>query len=194
LRQEQDQNDPAGQAGPGGLAPGDGTAPGDGAGRLADLATLGQDPVENARRLAASFGSDTESLTSRMGIKIIEASAQRSVATMPVAGNTQPYGLLHGGASCVLAETVGSLAAALHAGPGKITVGIEINATHHRSASSGLVTAVATMVHGGSTLATHDIVITDEQGRRVCTARLSCLLRDAVPGRQRDSPAPPGDV
>jgi 1,4-dihydroxy-2-naphthoyl-CoA hydrolase len=200
LRQEQDQNDPAGQAGPGGPAPGDGTAPGDGArpgdgaGRLADLATLGQDPVENARRLAASFGSDTESLTSRMGIKIIEASAQRSVATMPVAGNTQPYGLLHGGASCVLAETVGSLAAALHAGPGKITVGIEINATHHRSASSGLVTAVATMVHGGSTLATHDIVITDEQGRRVCTARLSCLLRDAVPGRQRDSPAPPGDV
>ncbi len=194
MRQEQDQNDPAGQAGPDGPASADGAARGDRAGRLTDLATLGQDPVENARRLAASFGSDTESLTSRMGIKIIEASAQRSVATMPVAGNTQPYGLLHGGASCVLAETVGSLAAALHAGPGKMTVGIEINATHHRSASSGLVTAVATMVHGGSTLATHDIVITDEQGRRVCTARLSCLLRKAVPGRQPDSPAPPGDV
>jgi len=149
-----------------------------------DYAALGPDPVANARRIAPTFSADPESLTSRMGIEIIEASAQRSVATMPVAGNTQPYGLLHGGASCVLAETIGSLAAALHAGPSKMTVGIEINATHHRSASSGLVTAVATMAHGGSTLTTHDIVISDDRGRRVCTARLTCLLRDAVPGRQ----------
>jgi uncharacterized protein (TIGR00369 family) len=126
------------------------------------------------------YAADT--LVGRMGIKVVEASAQRVVATMPVAGNTQPAGLLHGGASCVLAETIGSLGAALHAGPDKLTVGIEISATHHRAASSGLVTAVATMLHGGNTLATHEIVITDEQGRRICTARLSCLLRDA-PGR-----------
>ena len=72
-----------------------------------------------------------------MGIKITEASPQRVVGTMPVAGNTQPYGLLHGGASCVLAETLGSVGAALHAGPDKFTVGIEINATHHRAARSG---------------------------------------------------------
>ena len=101
---------------------------------------------------------------------------------MPVEGNTQPYGLLHGGASCVLAETLGSTGAALHAGRDRFTVGIEINATHHRAAAAGQVTGVATQVHAGRTLATYDIVITDDQGRRVCTARLSCLLRDAVPG------------
>ena len=123
-----------------------------------------------------------ESLAHRMGIKITEASAQRVVGTMPVAGNTQPYGLLHGGASCVLAETLGSTGAALHAGRNRFTVGIEINATHHRAAAAGQVTGVATQVHAGRTLATYDIVITDDHGRRVCTARLSCLLREAVPG------------
>jgi 1,4-dihydroxy-2-naphthoyl-CoA hydrolase len=151
---------------------------------------------------AALAGAAGDGLTGRMGIKVIEASAQRVVATMPVAGNTQPFGLLHGGASCVLAESIGSLGAALHAGPGRFPVGIEINATHHRGVSEGLVTAVATLAHGGATLATYDIVLTDDEGRRVCTARLSCLLRDAVPGRpsalksQSDGPAgvSPGDV
>jgi 1,4-dihydroxy-2-naphthoyl-CoA hydrolase len=123
-----------------------------------------------------------DTLVARMGITITEASASRVVGTMPVAGNTQPYGLLHGGASCVLAETLGSLGSALHAGPDRITVGIEINATHHRGASAGLVTGVATLLHGGRTMTTYEILITDEQGRRVCTSRLSCLIRDAVPG------------
>ncbi len=121
-------------------------------------------------------------LAARMGIRITEASAERVVGTMPVEGNTQPYGVLHGGASCVLAETLGSTGAALHAGREKFTVGIEINATHHRSATSGLLTGVATKLHAGRTLATYDIVISDDGGRRVCTARLSCLFRDAVPG------------
>ncbi|GAA3162635.1 hotdog fold thioesterase [Planomonospora alba] len=125
-------------------------------------------------------GADaTDTLVHRMGIEILEASAERVVGTMPVEGNTQPYGLLHGGASCVLAETLGSVGAAVHAGPGRIAVGIEINATHHRSATSGLVTGVATRLHGGRTVATYDIEITDEQGRRVCTSRLTCMLRDA---------------
>ena len=123
-----------------------------------------------------------DALPHRMGIKITEASALRVVGTMPVHGNTQPYGLLHGGASCVLAETLGSTAAALHAGPGRVAVGIEISATHHRAASAGQVTGVATRLHAGRTLATYDIVITDDRGQRVCTARLSCLFRDAVPG------------
>ena len=126
-----------------------------------------------------------DSLPSRMGIEIIEASPQRVVGTMPVAGNTQPYGLLHGGASCVLAESLGSVGSALHAGPDRVTVGIEISATHHRGASQGEVTGVATLVHGGSTLTTYEIVITDERGRRICTCRLTCLLRDAVPGDGR---------
>ncbi|WP_240197098.1 PaaI family thioesterase [Nonomuraea lactucae] len=120
-----------------------------------------------------------------MGIEFLEATAERVVGRMPVEGNTQPYGLLHGGASVVLAETLGSTGAAIHAGAERIAVGIEINATHHRSATSGHVTGVATRLHGGRSLATYDIVITDEQGRRVCTSRLTCMLRD------RELQAPP---
>jgi len=126
-----------------------------------------------------------QSLAQRMGITITEASTQRVVGTMPVAGNIQPYGILHGGASCVLAETLGSTGAALHAGRHRATLGIEISATHHRAATDGYVTGVATQVHGGRTLATYEIVITDDRGRRVCTARLSCLMRDTVPGSGR---------
>lgn len=118
-------------------------------------------------------------LIERMGIEFLEATAERVVGRMPVAGNTQPYGLLHGGASVVLAETLGSVGAAIHAGPGRIAVGIEVNATHHRSATGGHVTGVATRLHGGRTLASYDIEITDEEGRRVCTSRLTCMLRDA---------------
>ncbi|WP_255205356.1 PaaI family thioesterase [Actinomadura sp. BRA 177] len=117
-----------------------------------------------------------------MGVEYLEVSAERVVGRMPVKGNTQPYGLLHGGASVVLAETLGSAGSALHAGPGRVAVGIEVNATHHRAATDGYVTGVATRTHGGRTLATYDIVITDEDGRRVCTARLTCMLRDAPPG------------
>ncbi|MGN9839368.1 PaaI family thioesterase [Nonomuraea sp. H19] len=117
-------------------------------------------------------------LADRMGIEFLEAGPERVVGRMPVEGNTQPYGLLHGGASVVLAETLGSVAAAIHAGPDRMALGIEINATHHRSASSGYVTGVATRLHGGRSLATYDIEITDEQGRRVCTSRLTCMLRD----------------
>ena len=132
------------------------------------------------KMMAATVADGT--LAGTMGIKILSASGTEVVATMPVAGNLQPYGLLHGGASCVLAETIGSLGAALHAGPGRAVVGIEISAAHHRAVRAGQVTGVATMLHGGRTLATYEIVITDEDGRRICTARLTCLLSDRVPG------------
>jgi 1,4-dihydroxy-2-naphthoyl-CoA hydrolase len=122
-----------------------------------------------------------DALTDRLGIELVEAGPARVVGTMPVAGNTQPFGLLHGGASVALAETLGSVGANLHAGPGRQAVGIEINATHHRSASSGTVTGVATAAHLGRSLATYDIVIADEAGRRLCTARITCLLRDEKP-------------
>jgi uncharacterized protein (TIGR00369 family) len=140
-----------------------------------------QDSVQRITEAFLAGSKDT--LVSRMGITILEATAQRVAGTMPVAGNTQPYGLLHGGASCVLAETLGSLGAALHAGPDRITVGIEISATHHRAATSGQVTGVASMLHGGRTITTYEVVISDEQGRRVCTSRLTCLLSDRIPGR-----------
>ncbi|CAN7423378.1 PaaI family thioesterase [Knoellia sp. LjRoot47] len=122
----------------------------------------------------------------RMGIEILEATAERVVGTMPVEGNTQPYGLLHGGASVVLAETLGSVGSALHAGPQRIAVGTDINATHHRAARSGLVTGVATPISLGNTLCSWEIVITDEDGRKVCTSRITCLLRDAPPGAGTD--------
>jgi uncharacterized protein (TIGR00369 family) len=118
----------------------------------------------------------------RMGIEIVSVTRERLVATMPVEGNTQPYGLLHGGASVVLAETLGSIGSAIHAGPGRVAVGIEVSATHHRAARSGRVTAVATPVSLGGTLATWAIEVSDDTGRRTCTARLTCLLRDAAPG------------
>lgn len=141
---------------------------------------------DREQQIRDTFNSQgNETLAGRMGIRIVEASKDRVVGTMPVEGNTQPYGILHGGASCVLAESLGSLGSALQAGPGRFTVGIEINATHHRPARTGLVTGVATLVHGGRTMATFDIVITDEAGKRVCTARLSCLHRDAVPGESK---------
>ncbi len=139
---------------------------------------------DSARLIRETFlTASRDTLVERMGITIQEATAERVTGSMPVTGNTQPYGLLHGGASCVLAETLGSLGAALHAGLDRITMGIEISATHHRAATSGNVTGVATRLHGGRTLTTYEIVISDEQGRRVCTARLTCLLSDRVPGR-----------
>jgi 1,4-dihydroxy-2-naphthoyl-CoA hydrolase len=120
-------------------------------------------------------------LGEKMGIEILEVTSQRVVATMPVAGNTQPFGLLHGGASVVLAETLGSIGAMMHAGEGRIAVGIEINATHHRAARAGLVTGTATALSLGRTLATYDVLINDEDGNLMCTSRITCLIRERVP-------------
>lgn len=131
--------------------------------------------------LPGLFTGGGGALGERMGIEIIEATPERVVGTMPVEGNTQPYGLLHGGASCVLAEALGSVGAVLHGQTvdRPFAVGVDINATHHKAARSGLVTGVATPVHRGRTMATYEIVITDESGERVCTARITCLLRGA---------------
>ena len=115
-------------------------------------------------------------LDKKMGIEIIEAAPERLVATMPVEGNRQPVGLLHGGANVVLAESLGSIGTALHAGLDRKIVGIDINATHHKSARSGYVTAVATAISLGRTLCSYDIVITNEDGQRTCTARITCLI------------------
>jgi len=117
-------------------------------------------------------------LMERMGILITSASKEELVGTMPVAGNTQVYGLLHGGASVVLAETLGSILAAVHAGGNKQVVGVDINATHHRSAKEGLVTGTCRVLHAGRTLVVSESVITDEAGRRVCTSRITCLVKE----------------
>jgi uncharacterized protein (TIGR00369 family) len=123
-----------------------------------------------------------EQLADRMGIQILEVSRERVVGTMPVAGNKQPFGLLHGGASGVLVESLGSAAAAQHTLPERFPVGLELACTHHRSATEGLVTGVATPIHVGRSTSTFEVVITDEQGRRTCTGRLTCMHLDRRPG------------
>ncbi|NHI17086.1 PaaI family thioesterase [Microbacterium excoecariae] len=118
-------------------------------------------------------------LAERMGIRFTEFSAERAVATMPVEGNTQPVGLLHGGAYVVLGESLGSMAANLHAGPGRLAVGLDINATHTASATSGLVTGTCTAIHLGGSVCVHEIVVRDERGRRCSTVRITNLIKDA---------------
>ena len=115
-------------------------------------------------------------LDQNMGIQIIEASPARLVATMPVEGNTQAVGLLHGGANVVLAESLGSIGTALHAGLDRRIVGVDINATHHRAVTKGTVKAVATPITLGKTLCCYEVVITDDEGNRTCTARITCLI------------------
>ncbi|MBF4634111.1 hotdog fold thioesterase [Agreia pratensis] len=117
-------------------------------------------------------------LAEKMGIEFVEFTLERAVATMPVEGNRQPANLLHGGAYVVLGESLGSMSANLHAGPDRLAVGIEINASHTRSARSGLVTAVCTPIHLGRTLTTHEIAIDDDQGRRCSTIRITNMIID----------------
>jgi uncharacterized protein (TIGR00369 family) len=124
--------------------------------------------------------SDLGELADRMGIVVIEVGRDRLVATMPVAGNRQPFGLLHGGANAVLAETLGSVHSHLLAPAGRVPVGTDLNCTHHRAVTDGTVTGVSMPVHVGRSMSCFEIVISDEQGRRVCTSRLTCTYIDAV--------------
>jgi len=116
-------------------------------------------------------------LSDRMGIELLELSAERAVARMPVAGNTQPLGLVHGGAYVVIAESLGSFAANVWAAPNGFAVGIEINASHSGSAREGWVTATCTALSLGKTLTVHEIVCTDDAGRRLSTIRITNLIR-----------------
>jgi uncharacterized protein (TIGR00369 family) len=139
----------------------------------------GQDPIlsDVAKQVAAQRG--VGALAQKMGIQILELSAERAVATMPVEGNTQPIGLLHGGAYLVLGETLGSFAANVWAHPYGHAVGIEISASHTKSATKGLVTGTATALSLGKTLTVHEIVVTNEAGERLSTVRITNLIRKA---------------
>ncbi len=156
------------------------------------MALDGDSAVTTRGDLVARANAHLGELAERMGIVIIEANPDTLVATMPVNGNRQPFGLLHGGASVVLAETVGSLGAAITAGLDSVTVGIEINATHHRAISSGHVTATATRIHSGQRLATFDIRIVDDAERPVCTCRLTCMLGGRRPAPENPPHRSPG--
>jgi uncharacterized protein (TIGR00369 family) len=118
-------------------------------------------------------------LDDKLGIEIIDFTPDRVVATMPVEGNQQPLGQVHGGATCALMETIGSWAAALGAGPERKAVGVELNASYLRPATSGVVTAVCTPVRRGRTLATFLIDVRDDQGRPTASGRLTCMILPA---------------
>lgn len=135
----------------------------------------GMNTPQDYEKLAAALKG---TLMERMEIELTELSPQGAKGRMPVAGNTQPMQLLHGGANVVLAETLGSFAAQMHAGEGRAAVGIEVSATHHSSARSGFVYGEATALHLGRSTASYEIVITREDGKRVCTSRLTCMLID----------------
>ena len=137
----------------------------------------GMDPALIARLVDTQGGE----LARKMGIELLELGAERSVARMPVEGNRQVVGLLHGGAHVVLAESLGSMSSAIHAGPDKIAVGIEINATHSRSVTEGYVEATCEALVLGRTLATHKITIRDEAGNRLSTVRMTNYIKDAKP-------------
>lgn len=116
-------------------------------------------------------------LDEKMGVKILEQSVERVVATMPVEGNRQSFGLLHGGASLAVGEAVGSWAAVIHASTlGKTAVGVDVSATHHKSAHNGTITITAIPIHLGRTLTTHEVLITNDDGGRLCTLRITNLL------------------
>jgi 1,4-dihydroxy-2-naphthoyl-CoA hydrolase len=117
-----------------------------------------------------------ETLLATLGIEIVEATKERVVATMPVGPRVhQPFGLLHGGASVALAETVASTAAWMNVDQAsEIVVGIEINANHLRAKRDGVVTATATPLHVGRRTQVWDVRIADEEGRAVCASR--CTL------------------
>ena len=134
--------------------------------------------MNNSEMPTLTAAIDGDLVGKKLGVKVLEASSTRIVATMPVVGNTQPFGLLHGGASVALAESLGSYGAALHAGPSKAIVGLDINATHHRAGRSGLVTGVATALALGRTIVSYEVVVSDEEGKRLCTARITCMIRE----------------
>jgi 1,4-dihydroxy-2-naphthoyl-CoA hydrolase len=138
-------------------------------------------PIDPSELRSSHADMPSGQLNERMGIEVLSATLEEVRGRMPVAGNLQPYGLLHGGASGVLAETLGSTLAALHALPERFPVGLELACTHHRAATEGWVTGVARPLHVGRSTSTHEIVLTDDQGRRTCTAKLTCLHRDTKP-------------
>ncbi len=126
------------------------------------------------------FHNLTSPLDLKMGMILDEVTPTRAVGRYPVEGNTQPFGLWHGGASCVVAETLASLAAAAEVGPNGVAVGVDINATHLVAARAGWITGVATALRIGNTLATYDVTLTDDEGQQVCAARITIALRRAT--------------
>ena len=136
-------------------------------------------PGSPEEALVAAAEAGRERLMERLGIQYIEITPDRVVARMPVAGNTQIYDVLHGGATAALCESVGSLGTAMIVGPDRLALGIELNVNHLRAVRDGSVTATGTPLHIGRTTAVWDIKVEDEEGRLTAVSRLTLVLRDA---------------
>lgn len=132
---------------------------------------------KKAMSLEALNASSSNTLVAHLGIEYTAFDESSLTGTMPVAPHThQPLGMLHGGASVVLAETLGSLAANMCVPDGKYCVGLDINANHLRAMRQGTVTGVASPVHLGVTTQVWNITIYDERGREVCVSRLTMAV------------------
>lgn len=141
-------------------------------------------------RLTRVSDFSTSSYNRRVGvhaaldIEVLEATAQRVVVRVPVGEKVhQPYGILHGGVSALIAESAASIGAAVVAGPTKIVMGTELNASHLRSMDSGVLTATATPLRIGRTVQVWAIDLTDDDDRLICVARCTMAVRDAPVAR-----------
>jgi len=129
---------------------------------------------------AVSLPDGRQSIHELLDVEVVEAGPARVVLRLPVDWKVhQPYGILHGGVSALLAESAASLGGAISAPPGKAVVGIELNASHLRSVQDGVLTAVATPIRKGRTIQVWDIAVTDDAGRDICRARCSLAVIDA---------------
>ena len=135
----------------------------------------GMDPTEAARLANEHMRAG---LAERLGIEWVEISGERVVATMPVEGNVQPYGILHGGATAALCETVASVGTAVQVGAEKRVTGVELNINHLRAVTSGKITATGAPLHVGRTTAVWDMRVHDDDGRLVAVSRLTLVIRE----------------
>lgn len=119
-------------------------------------------------------------LGEKLGIELLEVTAERVVGRMPVEGNTQPFGHLHGGATAVLAETLASVGGFTASG-GQLTLGIEIKVNHLRSVSAGWVTGTAVPLHVGRTTQVWEMRIRDDEGRLTAFSTCTLAIRPLPP-------------
>lgn len=119
-------------------------------------------------------------LDDKLGVEITELTAERVTGSMPVEGNQQPFGLLHGGASGVLVETLASMGAMAHGYPDRVGVGVDLNVTHIEPVRAGRVTGTATAIRLGRSTATYRVDIVDDAGRLTATGRLTCRMIPAT--------------
>ncbi len=148
---------------------------------------MATDPSENPppegataeQMLALANGLLPGTLMERLELEFLEVGTRRLRARIPVKGNTQPYGLLHGGATAALCETIASFGTVYVAGVDKVATGVELNVNHIRAVREGFITATAVPLHVGRTTAVWDMKVHDDDGRLVAASRLTLAIRDS---------------